>query len=666
MRYVILETNTEGEDINNRLISEISYQIIDSQTLQPCNDPTILKISQETMCLEDSIAKLSKDINEYCNNGDKKNLVDESKKQNTEDKQFVFCTLDSNWDIRVSLVYSAKKQNLELPEYLRHPAIFDLRKEFSLWITNHPEEKKIKEHTYDGIASSTTISNNNMLSDLEVIIDSLNLNNEYANLLTRKGEPEFHVNLSRIILIKLHQSCITEEDELTVLTRPYDLAVDYHNFLEEKSKVLYINNIPSETTQNDLESWFNSYSLNPIGFWTLKDITDNVFLKLQRKDSTGTSSDNIFGFIIFRSHEEAKEGLHYHSNIFSTTNLKNNKCSQELIEIQPSSIRLLEKVQDNLVLFQQNKNKPRPGDWNCPSCGFSNFQRRIACFRCSFPIPNGVSGNLNKYHGLNSNSNSNAIKSYGANYNKPSNASFNWNNSNPSYQLNHQQQKQQQLQHLQHFQQTYQMYAANRASNNPQQFPLPNNYRYNYTTPQNNTGLFNNINEYSKLNQNIGNNSSAYVNISDQGQYSNNVSNNLLINNINTSNPNNSNTDISMNGGSNIPFRAGDWKCISCFYHNFAKNIVCLRCGGPKSLTDVKQSASINEKVLNNIEHRQQQNQHKNYNSKVFNTKDNGSFSNSLVEFDAAYPYLNAFTRRFNENSSEHLQERQKVPVSNL
>jgi hypothetical protein len=25
----------------------------------------------------------------------------------------------------------------------------------------------------------------------------------------------------------------------------------------------------------------------------------------------------------------------------------------------------------------------RPGDWNCPSCGFSNFQRRTECMRCS-------------------------------------------------------------------------------------------------------------------------------------------------------------------------------------------------------------------------------------------------------------------------------------------
>lgn len=26
---------------------------------------------------------------------------------------------------------------------------------------------------------------------------------------------------------------------------------------------------------------------------------------------------------------------------------------------------------------------PRPGDWDCPVCGFSNYQRRTECFQCS-------------------------------------------------------------------------------------------------------------------------------------------------------------------------------------------------------------------------------------------------------------------------------------------
>ena len=38
-------------------------------------------------------------------------------------------------------------------------------------------------------------------------------------------------------------------------------------------------------------------------------------------------------------------------------------------------------------------------------------------------------------------------------------------------------------------------------------------------------------------------------------------------------------------GGGMVPFRAGDWKCGSegCGYHNFAKNVSCLRCGASRA-----------------------------------------------------------------------------------
>lgn len=41
--------------------------------------------------------------------------------------------------------------------------------------------------------------------------------------------------------------------------------------------------------------------------------------------------------------------------------------------------------------------------------------------------------------------------------------------------------------------------------------------------------------------------------------------------------------------GGVIPFRAGDWKCGSegCQYHNFAKNVSCLRCGASRATASV-------------------------------------------------------------------------------
>ena len=37
--------------------------------------------------------------------------------------------------------------------------------------------------------------------------------------------------------------------------------------------------------------------------------------------------------------------------------------------------------------------------------------------------------------------------------------------------------------------------------------------------------------------------------------------------------------------GGVVPFRAGDWKCGNegCYYHNFAKNVSCLRCGASRN-----------------------------------------------------------------------------------
>jgi hypothetical protein len=64
--------------------------------------------------------------------------------------------------------------------------------------------------------------------------------------------------------------------------------------------------------------------------------------------------------------------------------------NEKAIEVSPSSARVLDRAQDILQPFPPSKNRPRPGDWTCPSCGFSNFQRRTACFRCSYPAMGGA------------------------------------------------------------------------------------------------------------------------------------------------------------------------------------------------------------------------------------------------------------------------------------
>ena len=142
--------------------------------------------------------------------------------------------------------------------------------------------------------------------------------------------------------------------------------------------------------------------------------------------------------------------------------------NEKAIEVSPSSSRVLDRAAEILTPFPPSKNRPRPGDWTCPSCGFSNFQRRTACFRCSFPaMSSGPAGD-------------------------------------------------------------------------------PMGYQYGYGS----TGMVPHHHHHHHPGHGHG-----------MGH---------------------------MRGGhssSNVPFRAGDWKCGSegCGYHNFAKNISCLRCGASRA-----------------------------------------------------------------------------------
>lgn len=141
--------------------------------------------------------------------------------------------------------------------------------------------------------------------------------------------------------------------------------------------------------------------------------------------------------------------------------------NEKAIEVSPSSSRVLDRAAEILTPFPPSKNRPRPGDWTCPSCGFSNFQRRTACFRCSFPaVGAGPSDPMG----------------YGAYGYGPS----------------------------------------------PMMHPP----------------------------HHMGHHGHGMGHARGMGG----------------------------NGGA-VPFRAGDWKCGSegCAYHNFAKNVNCLRCGAPRS-----------------------------------------------------------------------------------
>lgn len=232
------------------------------------------------------------------------------------------------------------------------------------------------------------------------------------------------VTLARVLrgLIRKSQPPHEHPD---VLTRPMDARADVRAFLSERSKVLHMAGLPHDTTQSELESWFTQFGGRPIAFWTLRTPDQHK--------PTGS------GFAVFSSHEEVSQNSPSHLFLFcmmcqeyqivvsapyeyilllydkilglSTASLikffnirghcltpfqaaeslcmNGRALNEKAIEVSPSSSRVLDRAAEILTPFPPSKNRPRPGDWTCPSCGFSNFQRRTACFRCSFPAMGG-------------------------------------------------------------------------------------------------------------------------------------------------------------------------------------------------------------------------------------------------------------------------------------
>ncbi|QLG73430.1 hypothetical protein HG535_0E05140 [Zygotorulaspora mrakii] len=571
MHYVVLEVQTSHiveKPKDQCRVRKLSYQIIDADSLKPSYDeeslPFVSLDAPDSITFEQAIENFDRDI--------QKAIGTES--------EFVFCSLNSTWDIRVTLPRQARDEGFMLPSYLQHPKVFDLWKEYERWCINHPEVISLKKN------------GNKKPKDISEIFKLLDIPDRASNEVV-------DVRKTVDILLQLHKKCTTPEDNSMVLTLPYDSYSDIRNFLQELSTVLYLNNLPPDTTQSELESWFTQFGARPIGFWTVKNIveeTSNVNNNWSMNNSPYVEEqDSISGFVVFQSHEEATAALTLNgrSILSNMANTKQPRVVEHIVEIQPSSTRVLERAQTILSPFPQSKNKPRPGDWNCPSCGFSNFQRRTSCFRCSFPSTSSQN-NVNKLY-MSVNSNNANVGNLGTNHDNNGNA-----NGNPNLRSN-------QTQFVQ---------------NLHIQTQIPPHARVMTPTYGESTHMMNQTHRYNgNNNHNI---SSNYNN--------NNNNNNNSNGNTTRYNPQSHGTPGS---GSNVPFRAGDWKCPTCAYHNFAKNVVCLRCGGPKmTISDLENKLmdNSNNSNSNNITNDQNYNNNLNaYTNKNANTQTNAHTNTNTI-----------------------------------
>ncbi|CAI4311849.1 CEI_1a_G0007100.mRNA.1.CDS.1 [Saccharomyces cerevisiae] len=401
MHYVVLElqvAHLPDTPKDQCRIANIAFEIVNAETLvchYGTNSLPSIEVNGTTKSLESAMVQFDKDIHDVIGNDD-----------------FVLVSLYSTWHIRVTLPRQARDDGFILTSYLQHPKVFDLWKEFDRWCVNHPEilgqKKAISNNNCNTKSNSINAAKNTKDLDEIVRILEVSIPTEEAGSVL-----EIYSVLKRTtdILIQLHKKCISPEDIESVLTKPYDSHTDIRAFLQEKSKILYMNNLPPDTTQSELESWFTQYGVRPVGFWTVKNIvedTSNVNNNWSLNNSPYVEDqDSISGFVVFQTHEEATEvlALNGRSILSNLANTKQPRVVEHVLELQPSSTGVLDKAQEILSPFPQSKNKPRPGDWNCPSCGFSNFQRRTACFRCSFPAPSN-----SQIHTANSNNNVNSSR----------------------------------------------------------------------------------------------------------------------------------------------------------------------------------------------------------------------------------------------------------------
>ncbi|KAF2841200.1 hypothetical protein M501DRAFT_1014013 [Patellaria atrata CBS 101060] len=277
--------------------------------------------------------------------------------------EFAFVTLDS-WDLRVQLPREARDKSVVLPPYLQHSRTFDLRTEYQRWQAHHPESLPFGSSALANICAALEVE---PVQSSAPIKHNLPFHLQALAPASPRRAMEEAVTLARVLrgLIRKSQP---QHEHPDVLTRPMDARADVRAFLNERSKVLHMSGLPHDTTQSELESWFTQFGGRPIAFWTLRTPDQHK--------PTGS------GFAVFSSHEEAAESLC----------MNGRALNEKAIEVSPSSSRVLDRAAEILTPFPPSKNRPRPGDWTCPSCGFSNFQRRTACFRCSFPAMNAGPG----------------------------------------------------------------------------------------------------------------------------------------------------------------------------------------------------------------------------------------------------------------------------------
>ncbi|CAG8529749.1 6179_t:CDS:2 [Diversispora eburnea] len=252
----------------------------------------------------------------------------------SQNKTFCFCTHGA-WDLRIQMPREARDKHIELPSYLAHCRMFDLKQEFQRWQVHHPDVI-LKSHSLNEMCAAF---------DLQVA----------GQIHTGLGDSLTMVNIVRYFCSFGHPD---------VFVNPIDTDADLNQFKKEQSKVIHLAGLPYDVTQPELEAWFSGQGVRPTVLWMIRT-----------PDHQKPSGS---GFGIFATHEDAMACL----------DMNGRTLGDRAIEVSPSSERVIEAAGTILASFPVTKNRLRPGDWVCVSCQFHNFASRRTCFKCNSNNPN--------------------------------------------------------------------------------------------------------------------------------------------------------------------------------------------------------------------------------------------------------------------------------------
>ncbi|RCK56010.1 putative RNA-binding protein C17H9.04c [Candida viswanathii] len=413
--------------------------------------------------------------------------------------------------LRVQLSREARDKSVVLPSYLQHPRVFDIPKEYCNWQSTHAEALSYPPTSLSNIITALDLDVDNVADYAELP----NFSSSTPPPRTPADDPNAAVvDLHTLIVKQLIKKSIPIEDHPAVFTKPYDSGRDITVFSAERSKVLYLSNLPNDTTQSELESWFTQYGGRPGGFWTFKNGDEPN----SSGNNTMSPKTGISGFVAFATHDEAADCLALNGRVLG----------DRAIEF---SILLWTNYYYPVPVVKE-QTKARGLDLSF--MWVLQLPEKNPCFRCSFSavafqdLYNHANIAMQTIYRVGHQTRTPPLlgSSSSSNNNNITTKCTNSNNATA------QQVQQPQLQQVQQVAHTDKV-------------------------PSNNNGLgYNGLNDGSVGLQNYANDSNVAKSMPEA-------------------------------------IMAGDWKCEICMYHNFAKNLCCLKCGVAKPIVNNQQPNPI-------------------------------------------------------------------------